>query len=326
MLRSHNPHPIHIPIKGYSFVKRSNRLVILVGVLLAVLAFVGVVILLQGNGTEGPTGNEPAKVNVLVATRDISVGDVVTSDMVEQTQVNPDEVVGTRFGDPSQLFGDRALYDVPSGSQVPQELFGAGTGVAAIESQLLAGEKAIAFQVDRVTGLDFLIRPGDHIDVVMSQQVVPLQETQDSIDARAEDDTLQPRYETVNGLTNPRTVKTILTDKRVLYVSATRNVPVVSQATPSPGQQAQQTTPQIDSVIIVIAGTDQDAELIKFAQQDLGEVGQLTALIRRAADAEDPNVVEEDTTGITLQLLIDDYGVPIPNIVVLPPQTPIPSP
>jgi len=309
-------------------VKRSNRLVILVGVLLAVLAFVGVVILLQ-NSEPGPSSGGPTveKVNVLVAKEDIGVGDVVTSDMVEQAQVNPDEVVGTRFGDPSQITGARALYDVPAGSQVPQELFGLGRGVASIESQLLPGEKAIAFQVDSVTGLDFLIRPGDHIDVVMAEQVTPLQETQDSIDARAEDDTLQPLYETVAGLTNPRTVKTILKDKRVLYVSATKNVPVVNQATPSPGQAAaQQATPQIDSVIIVIAGSDQDAELIKFAQQDFNEVGSLTAIIRRAADADDPNVVEVETTGITLQILIDEYGVPIPNIVVLPPQTPSPSP
>lgn len=305
--------------------KRSNRLVILVGVLLAVLAFVGVVILLGQPGPSGPDQAESLKVNVLVATVDIGVGDVVTSDMVEQTEVLPDEVVGTRFGDPSQLTGRKALFEVPTGSQVPQELFGL-TGSTPIEPQLLPGEKAIAFQVDSVTGLDFLIAPGDHIDVVLAQEVTPLQETQDSIDARADDDTLQPRYETVPGLTNPRTVKTILTDKRVLYVSATKNVPIANQADASPGTDAQQAPPQIDSVIIVIAGTDQDAELIKFSQRDVTEVGALTAIIRRAADADDPNVTEEVTTGITLNLLIDNYGVPIPNFVVLQPQTASPAP
>ena len=307
--------------------KRSNRLVILVGVLLAVLAFVGVVILLQqdNGGPEGPT---VVKVNVLVAKQAIDIGEEVTPDKVETLEVDPSAVVGQRIGDPSGVNGQRALYDIPAGAQVPQEAIGLGTvGSVCIECQLLPGEKAIAFQVDRVTGLDFLIQQGDHVDIVLSQPVVPLQETQDSIDARAQDDTLQPRYETVNGLTNPRTVKTILQDKRVLYVSATRVRSTAVQSTPSPGATAaqQQATAQIDSVIIVIAGFPQDAELIKFAQQDLGEVGFLTAIIRRVADTEE-GVVDPETTGVTLDILVNEYGVPVPNIVVLQPQTPTPSP
>ena len=37
-------------------------------------------------------------------------------------------------------------------------------------------------------------------------------------------------------------------------------------------------------MIIVFAGTDQDAEVIKFAQSDAGEVGSLTAVVRHADD------------------------------------------
>jgi len=233
-------------------------------------------------------------------------------------------VVGTPFGDTSQVSGQRALYALPAGTQLPKEALGLGAiGDVCIECQLLPGEKAIAFQVDRVTGLDFLVQTGDHLDIVLSQGVAPLQETQESIDARAADPDLQPRYEAVVGVSNVRTVKTILTDKRVLYVSATRIRPTAVQATPSPGQQGAQQAPapQIENVIIVIAGSDQDAELIKFAQNDLNELGALTAILRRVADAEE-GVPEEVTTGITLDILIEQYDVPIPDIVVLPLPTP----
>jgi Flp pilus assembly protein CpaB len=295
----------------------------LVGVLLAVLAFVGIVILLNSRGATGPE-QAPVKVDVIVAIDPIEIGDEVTPDKVELLQVDPPEVVGTPFGDPSQVSGQRAIFAIPAGSQVPKEALGLGIGgEVCIECQLLPGEKAIAFQVDRVTGLDFLVQTGDHLDIVLSQGVAPLQETQASIDARAADPDLQPRYEAVVGVSNVRTVKTILTDKRVLYVSATRIRPTAVQATPSPGQQGAQQAPapQIENVIIVIAGSDQDAELIKFAQNDLNELGALTAILRRVADAEE-GVPAEVTTGITLDILIDQYDVPIPDIVVLPLPTP----
>ena len=293
--------------------KRSNRLVILVGVLLAVLAFVGIVILL--NGSQGG-GNQPkAKtVTVMVAKVDIAIGDAVKPDMVEAREVAPDAVLGTRIASATQLTGAPALVNISKGTQVSQEALSGG-GQAPIEAQLKPGEKAIAFQVDRVTGLDFLLQPGDHIDVVLASDVQPVQETQDSILARKSDKTLPPRYELVNGLNNFRTVKTILQDRRVLYVSATRiKSAQAAAATPSPGQAAQAQQQDLEVVIIVIAGTDQDAELIKFAQSNLGEQGALTAILRDTQDTD----AEVTTTGISLELLIRTYGVPIPNLVVLP--------
>ena len=301
--------------------KRSNRLVILVGVLLAVLAFVGIVILLNQDNGGGPNNGQPTTVKVVVATEDIDVGEPVTPDKGEVKEVDPADAAQTRIGDTSLLTGRPALFKITEGSQITQEAAGLVSNINAIESQLQPGEKAIAFQVDRVTGLDFLIQPGDHIDVVLAQDVAPLQETQESIDARDANPDLQPRYETVTGLSNVRTVKTILQDRRVLYVSATR-IRSVQTGTPSasPGQQgSQQAQQQIENVIIVFAGNDQDAELIKFAQRDLGEVGGLTAVLRRIADT-DEEVPAEDTTGITLKLLIEEYGVPVPDIIVLQPE------
>jgi Flp pilus assembly protein CpaB len=293
-------------------VKRSNRLVILVGVLLAVLAFVAIVILLNQRDTDGPTA-EPTTETVLVATRDLEIGDPVTPDAVEAVEVDPEAVQQTPLRDPSQVNGQPALFAVPAGAQVTAELIGIGEQARVnIAAQLQPGEKAITFQVDRVTGVDFLVKPGDTIDIVMSQAITVLQETADSV--ANDDPEAAPRFEAVTGLENQRTVKAVLQDKRVLYVSNTRAIAPEPQDTNGDGvidendEQPEQAA--VDSVIIVFAGTDQDAEVIKFAQNDLGEVGSLTAVIRNAED----DAVEE-TLGITIDQLVEEYGLRIPDIV-----------
>ena len=289
--------------------KRSNRLVILVGVLLAVLAFVAIVILL--NQREEAVAPEEVVETVLVATQDIAIGDPVTPDVVVEEDVDPEAVQGTPLRSSTAVAGQPALFAIPEGSQVTQEAIGLTSGTTInIAAQLEPGQKAIAFQVDRVTGLDFLVKPGDYIDIVFAGQVDVLQETADSA---ANPDTEAPaRFEAVTGLEDQRTVKAILQDKRVLYVSATRAIqpdPVDADGdgVADPEQPAQAV---VDSVIIVFAGTDQDAELIKFAQRDLAEVGQLSAIVRHLEDD-----AIEPTLGITFDQLVSEYGVRIPDIV-----------
>ena len=110
-----------------------------------------------------------------------------------------------------------------AGEQITREKAGLGiAGRLNSEPQLEPGEKAIAFQVDRVTGLDFLLLPGDHIDVVIAQDVTPIQQTADSVAEQQNNSDAPARYEAVTGLSNVRTVKTIIQDRRVLYVSQTR--------------------------------------------------------------------------------------------------------
>jgi Flp pilus assembly protein CpaB len=294
-------------------VKRSNRLVILVGVLLAVLAFVAIVILLNTQANT-PVAEEEVKQTVLVATEDIDRGEQVTPDKVETAEIDPDAVQGKPLSDPSAVLGQPAVFAIPAGSQVTSQAIGVGTDATRNLAALLdPGEKAISFQVDRVTGADFLVKPGDSIDIVMSQSITVLQETADS--AANTDENAPARFEAVTGLENQRTVKAILQDKRVLYVSANRaQTPEPVEDTNEDGVVNDDDAPPaeaaIDSVIIIFAGTDQDAEVIKFAQNALGEQGALTAVVRHADD----DAVEE-TLGITIDQLVAEYGVRIPDIV-----------
>ncbi len=293
--------------------KRSNRLVILVGVLLAVLAFVAIVILLNSRPPE-TVAPEEVRETVLVATQDIAIGDPITPDVVEQLDVSPEDVQGIALGSTSAVAGQPARFAIPSGAQVTAEAIGRGDAEPTVDLSVLLepGEKAIAFQVDRATGLDFLVKGGDTIDIVVSQAINVLQETADS--AANADEAAPPRFEAIPGLEAARTVKAILQDKRVIYVSATREVEqepttdtngdgVINELDEQPAQV-------IDSVIIVFAGTAQDAEVIKFAQNDLSEVGSLTAIVRHADDDE-----VEETLGITIDQLVEEFGLRVPNIV-----------
>ena len=189
-----------------------------------------------------------------------------------------------------------------------------GEQVIDLSATLNPGEKAIAFQVDRVTGLDFLVTAGDDIDVILSQQISVLQETADS--AANPDPSAPPRFEAVVGLEDQRSVKAILQDKRVLYVSANRDQQPEPTDTNGDGvideNDDQPAEAVIDSVIIIFAGTDQDAEVIKFAQSNFGEVGALGAIVRHADDDD-----IEETLGITIDQLVEEYGLRIPGIVEL---------
>jgi Flp pilus assembly protein CpaB len=292
-------------------VKRSNRLVILVGVLLAVLAFVAIVILL--NQREAEVAPEEVLQTVLVATEDIDIGEEVTPAKVEEQEIDPEAIQGTPLSSSTAVSGQPALFAIPAGSQVSGEAIGLGrTDVIDISERLNPSEKAIAFQVDRATGLDFLVTEGDTIDIVLSRQISVLQETADS--AANTDPEAPQRFEAVTGLQDQRTVKAVLQDKRVLYVSATRAQAPEPVDTNGDGVinelDAQPEAAVIDAVIIVIAGTAQDAEVIKFAQNDLSERGQLTAIVRHADDD-----VAEVTTGITIDQLVSEYGLRIPGIV-----------
>lgn len=297
--------------------KRSNRLVILVGVLLAVLAFVLVVILLNSNSGNGGSGEAPTTGTVLVATTDIAIGDPVTPDVVETREVPLAAVSTSSLSDPALVHGEPALFAVPAGSEVTLEVISGGGGISR---QLQPGEKAIAFQVDRATGLDFLVQPGDVIDVVVSEEIQVLQETADSVAARQTDPGSEPRFEAVTGLEAARTVKAVLQNKRVLYVSDSRlQQQAAAEASPSAeGGTAAAPTP-IENVIIVFAGTDADAEVIKFAQRDLNEVGAITAVLRSVDDD-----ALEETVGVTIDELVDRYGLPVPGIVNLEELTPTP--
>jgi Flp pilus assembly protein CpaB len=307
-------------------VKRSNRLVILVGVLLAVLAFVAIVILLNQRTAE-PTVEEITQ-TVLVATEDIAIGDPVTPEVVEEQEINPEAITGTPLASTTSVSGEPAIFAIPAGSQVSAEAIGRGDEFAVnIAAQLQPGEKAVSFLVDPVTGLDFLVKPGDSIDIILAEEISVFQETADS--AANPDPEAPPRFEEAVGL-GGSTVKAVLQDKRVLYVSGTKATRPEPQDTNGDGvineQDAQAEAAVLDVVVVVFAGTDQDAEVIKFAQNDFLEFSASDARALSVTVRHTDDDVIEETTGITIDQLVEVYGLRIPSAVEELTEEAVPTP
>ena len=92
--------------------KRSNRLVLLIGVFLAVIAFVLVLVVLQTPAT--PTGENvvPTTGDVVIAKADIPLSTRIRADQVEKRTLPLAGISAGAFADPSQVIGQVARQPV----------------------------------------------------------------------------------------------------------------------------------------------------------------------------------------------------------------------
>jgi pilus assembly protein CpaB len=295
--------------------KRSNRLVLLIGVFLAVIAFVGIAIIL-GRPTEPPPGQTtvPTTLPTVIAAKDIPLGVAVTADMLtDPPQTLPiDQRKGQAFQANSQVVGLVARRPITTGAQLEAADFDTSTtGCGAVD--VPAGLRAIAVQVDQVSGVGTVINTGDYVDMVVGFTgdkfpVVSLDPATKSITV-------------VAGL-NGTSVKLLIEGMQVLC----RQLPPVAppangQAAPAPTTGTQTTPLNGQQEIVILGVIPSQAELVKFAQLD----GSITLVLRSRKDFVDAagNPVfppPSGTAGVTLKKLTVDFAVPIPELVeaVLP--------
>jgi Flp pilus assembly protein CpaB len=295
--------------------KRSNRLVLLVGVFLAVIAFVGIALLLGGNGGGGP--KEPAVITELptvIATKDIALGTTVTGDMFKVENRKVDARKTTAFTDTGLVIGKIARRPIKTDAQVEQADFDTtSTGCGVIDVPL--GLRAMAVQVDQVSGVGTVINSGDWVDAVIGFTgdkfpVVTLNPDDDSITV-------------VAGL-NGTSVKLLIDGMQVLCRQLPPPpAPANGQPAPTTGTDGGVTSLTGQQEIVMLAVTPTQAEVIKFSQLD----GSISLVLRSRNDFLDPNgqpltPPPAATEGVTLKKLTDDFAVPIPELVeaVLPAQ------
>ena len=300
--------------------KRSNRLVLLVGVFLAIVAFIGIVLISQGGGTASGEPVVPTELPTVVAKADIPLGSRIQATDVE-VQVKP--VSGRdadAFGDTSQVIGKIVRENVTAGAAVTARTLTGGQTGQILDIVTPPGRRAMAVQVDQVTGVGTVIKTGDYVDMIVgfSADKFPV------ITVNPLDDT----FTVVAGL-NSTSVKALVQGMQVLGTllppppAADPNAPP-----PAPGEAPTALTGQ--QQIVIVSADAQQAEVIKFAQLD----GSISLVLRSADDFLDPITgepvvpVPDATTGIILKTLVDVYGVLPPELVetVLPQQSAAPTP
>ena len=164
--------------------KRSNRLVLLVGVFLAVIAFVGVLLLSQQQEAPPP---EEALQTVVVAAGDIPLGTVMNQEMLTTTDVALTAVLPGAYEDLSQAVGQIARQEVVAGQQITSTVTGSSGGGTTTQIDTPAGFRAMSVMVDQISGVGTLIKPGDWVDMVIRMDVKPVVIGEDGTTATAVD-------------------------------------------------------------------------------------------------------------------------------------------
>ena len=293
--------------------KRSNRLILLIGFLLAAIAFVGVIYVLGNGSGGGGTTNQPDanKTTIVVASVDIPLGTTITEDLVETQEVRTTEKPVGAFTLESEVIGRTITTQLTKGQLLDANSFAISTVNPDVARLLDPGKRAIAVQVDQVSGVGTLIKPGDRVDVVLAlteDQVnknpitvegAPTREGQPLVTVR--------NFKTVDALLNNTTVKVLVENLRV--VGTLLPPPTGTQGTTDGTQGAAAPSLNGQSQIALLEVTPQQAELIRFTQLD----GNLSLVLRAPGDAKAPVV---KTTGITVRELVDQYGVLPPKIIL----------
>jgi pilus assembly protein CpaB len=283
--------------------RRSSRITLLVGIFFAVIAFVGIVVLSRPAATPPPVAATTTP--TVYAAQDIPIGTRVTKEMVRQEDTKNAERSTAAFQSTTLVIGKTIRRSVVKDTQLTTPDFAsAGQIVDTVETP--AGLRAIAVQVDQVTGVGTIIKTGDFVDVMVSI-------TGDKMPVYTVDLNRQGTMTDGGDTLNNTTVKILIQGSQVLgtllpppAVDARTGAPAATAGTSLTGQQE----------LVILGVTAQQAEIIKFAQLD----GSISLLLRSSLDFIDASGKRIDpasapTTGIVLKTLVDQYGLLVPQIV-----------
>ena len=288
--------------------RRTSRLVLLLGIFLAALTFVVVILIRPGGGGGSATPSASAPPQILptvVAAVDIPLGTMVTAEMVKELTLSVNVRDRNVLGAVSQAIGETTRTALVAEQQVHSTDF----QNRLVPLSVPPGRRAFPIAVNQLTGIDNLLDVGDNLDLVISLRG----------DAFPVVQVLSDGSVTVVSGINPLSVKLPLLLQDVQIIAAIDPPPPPAPAAQQ-GQPAPTAAPQVQldqQKLLILAVTPAQAEILLFARA----TGALDALLRSPADA--GQTVE--TTGVILKTLVDDYGILPPEIVQIPIPTPLPN-
>lgn len=317
--------------------KRSNRLILLIGVLLAAVAFVGVIMISSGNPPPGqPTPTPiPTVAKVVEAKLDIAAGTKLSAAMVQLVEVPIAAFTNDSIPDTGLAIGKRVFRAVSAGEQIGFSYFTESGAAVSVTDSIPKGLRAMAVQVDQVTGVGTLIHTGDSVDVVIG---VEIQLTGVDPANKVNVVNLGLPGTSVKLILQNLTVIGTLLPPPVANNAAPAATPVPSGQVAAPEQPGTNLTGQNE--VVIVAVTANQAEVIRWAQlqakagtaQDRGTTA-IAVILRSpkdyvAVDASGSPVLDsngipvtvvpplEKTDGVILKTLIEKYGVLPPEILI----------
>jgi pilus assembly protein CpaB len=281
--------------------RRTSRLVLLIGIFLAAVVFI--VIAVNGIGTPGPgatASQAPTTADTVIAVVNIPLGTVITQDMVTKQVLSLTGRDADALGDPSQAIGQTARKALLAGGQVHVSDIKISS---TVQLEVPTGKRAFAISVNQLTGVGNLVNVGDNVDVLITLGAAAFPVVQVLRDGT---------ITVVTGL-NATSVKLPLLLENV-QILGTIDAPVAAPANgAAPAASGPPTLSDVNKLLI-LAVTPAQAEVLLFART----TGTLDVVLRSPLDT-DKTVA---TDGVILKTLIDKYGLLPPQLV----QTIVPTP
>ena len=306
--------------------KRTSRVFLLGGIILAIIVFV-LIILLFSNGTTGSPGqtNTPpvTQLDTVYATVDIPLGTQVTSTMVATRKVDITVRPATAFANVNDVVGQIMRAQVTADTNLNASMFASSGIVASVTPLLDKGQRAMSVEVDQITGVGTLIQTGDHVDVIIGFGGSSLSA---SCGAGFKLDNVDPKTGLITDgpALGGASIKMIVQGSKVVgTLLPPAPAPVANSGGATASAAPAGTALNNQQEIVLLSVTAQQAEVIRYGQAD----GCLSLVLRSPKDYVDgstpplPVVPALDpTTGVILKTLVDQYGVLPPQViqVVLP--------
>lgn len=312
---------------------RRGGLLVILGLLLLIVAVAGFLLLSRAaSPAEQPKEPEVPQRQVLVALQDIPRGTIIGQDMVGLQSYPVDslqDVEADLILSPELAVGKIARTDIARRQPLLAGMLLEPTAgrIGGSDAALLLpeGSVAMAFRVDQLSSIAYALQPGDHVDVLISLRLVDLDPDFQSklpnrmIVTKPDGSTEEmPFGRPENGpsgqvlavpsegqrsrLVTQLTLQNLL----VLGVGNWPDEEAQPVPTPTPGGRQPNEVPSTPGLpnVITLALSQQDALVLKYAQ----EAGaSITLVLRRNGDES-----QVSTTSVTLQYLIDRFGIEIP--------------
>jgi Flp pilus assembly protein CpaB len=301
---------LKIEVEALDMKNRGGRFLLILGAGLAAMAFV-VVYIVMSRSTVSTDQAADVPTSVQLTTVAVVKQDVQPYTMLDATNVGLMDVDATTLAanttsDPTTLYGKMTLIALSNQQQVQTNLL----TEAGFSSVLEQNERAFSLAVPEKSTFGNTVTPNDRIDVLWTVPIEYSKAVKQGEGAVVYEKAVYP------------STKTLLQDVRVLRVISLRppapqteeEKAAAENANPAPVSTLYDEGAPFQAVFI-LGLTDQQAEVLKFAR----ESGVLDVTLRSSAvmkDAEGKEVkgdhAIEETTGITLDALIAEFGVQPP--------------
>lgn len=156
---------------------KSNRILLIFGVFLAIVAFGGALLVGKTGGGATSVGIGGKTVDVVVATKDIAAGTQITAEMVTIQKYSSDQVQPFSFTQTKDVVGKYAGIGIHQNAAIiDNDLVNDASAVVQKQAYLPipAGMVAMQIPTGELVGVGGYIQPDDRIDVLATANVCPV--------------------------------------------------------------------------------------------------------------------------------------------------------